>query len=86
MIKMRAPAIGCDVERVDAHRRATRRRAKRRAVDAARVAFGEEKARQFVIADEPHRFDRKFGIEALDVEGHIETRAPALAIDRKHLV
>ena len=86
MIKMRAPAVGRDIERVDAHRRAPGRRAKRRAVDAARVALGEEKAREFVIADEPHRLDRKFGIEALDVERHIEARAPALAIDRQHLV
>ena len=68
MIEMGAPAVGRDIESVDAHRRAAGRRAKRRAVDAARVAFREEKAPEVVIADDPHRLDRKFGIEALEVE------------------
>ena len=57
MIEMGATAVGCDVESVDAHRRAARQRLERVAVYAARVAFIEEKAPKVIIADYPHRLE-----------------------------
>ena len=72
MIEMRAPAVRLHIEGVDAHRRAPRQRFQRGARDAMRVALAEEKAPEVVVADEPHRLDRKFGIETLEVERHVE--------------
>src|ERR1700722_20212382 len=86
MVEMGAPAVSRDIESVDAHCRTAGRSAERTAVNATHLAFREEKARKLVIADESHRLDWKFGIEALEVERHIEARSPALAVDRQNLV
>ena len=85
-IEMGSSAVCLDIESVDAHCRALRPRTKRGAVDAARIAFREEKAPVFVVADDAHCFDRQSGSRRLRSSAMFEPGPAVLAINREHFV